>query len=80
MTYSTPVDTVDLLFPTLFRNSRKLFISYRIGHVPAATWMTHPPCSWHPGPARIPSDSDNLTLLYRPSVDCGLYRISWLYS
>jgi hypothetical protein len=53
-----------------------LFNSYRIGHVPAATWMTHPPCSWHPGRARIPSDSDNLTLLYQPSVDCGLYRIS----
>jgi hypothetical protein len=41
-----------------------MFKSYRTGHVPAATWMTHPPCSWHPGPSSTYSVSDNLTLFY----------------
>jgi hypothetical protein len=40
----------------------------------------YPPCSWYPCPSRTLSDSDNLTLLYRSLVDCGLYRISWLSS
>jgi hypothetical protein len=57
-----------------------MFKSYRTGHVPAATWMTYPPGSWHPGPSGTPSDSDNLTLLYRLLVDCRLYRICWLSS
>jgi hypothetical protein len=43
-----------------------LFKSYRTGHVPAATWMVHPPCSWHPGPSSSTSSlSDNLTLIDR---------------
>jgi hypothetical protein len=37
--------------------------------------MMHPPCSRHPGPlSRNFFDSDNLTLLYRLLVDCGLYH------
>jgi hypothetical protein len=38
-----------------------------------------PPCSRHPGPSTF-SNSSNLTLLYRLSVDCGLYHYCSLSS
>jgi hypothetical protein len=47
-----------------FADDTNLFKSYCTGHVPASTWMTHPPCSWYPGSSSTYSVSDNLTLFY----------------
>jgi hypothetical protein len=49
-----------------------VFKSYCTGHVPAAMWMMHPPCSWHPGPSSTSSLIDKLTLIDRNQVDCGV--------